>query len=53
MKSIGITFLIMSVVFWIISLTSDQSPILGIVFMTIGITYFLMQDEDEQENEEQ
>ncbi|MFC4714151.1 hypothetical protein [Planococcus dechangensis] len=51
MKSIGITFLIMSVVFWVISLTSDQAPILGIVFMTIGITYFLMQDE--QENEEQ
>ncbi|WP_271853915.1 hypothetical protein [Planococcus maritimus] len=52
MKTIGYTFLMLGLVFSILSFTGDQSPALGLIFISVGITYFFLEDEDEDEQDE-
>lgn len=53
MKTIGYTFLMLGLVFSILTFTSDQSSALGLIFISVGITYFFMEDEDEQEEKDE
>lgn len=53
MKTIGYTFLMLGLVFSILTFTSDQSPALGLIFISVGITYFFMEDEDEEDEKDE
>ncbi|WP_157073442.1 hypothetical protein [Planococcus rifietoensis] len=53
MKTIGYTFLMLGLVFSILSFTGDQSPALGLIFISVGITYFFLEDEDEQDDKDE